>query len=171
MCIDVLILFCFLFAFGMHKYLNPDHPHHEDDEVEEHLEDIIMRKMETIGPRYQHQQHTTDADDVGPFDDDETSRDVPCFVLPGAWKDEHQEDPVQPLLETGAFGSNADPRPTAFVVRSGDDATHAVGGQIEIEDMFQNPAGLTINHFHRPKRELVNGFFNGPVVQRLPTEI
>lgn len=54
------------------------------------------------GPLSLHEQDTADAHHIGEFDDDQPGRDVPSFVLPRTREEEHQKQPVEPLLQTGA---------------------------------------------------------------------
>lgn len=84
------------------EFLHPKHPHEENDEVEEKLEDIIMGEVESVdvlthkmdvdvGPSDLHQQYAANADDIGPLDDDQSGGDVPQLVLPRAGEENHQE--------------------------------------------------------------------------------
>ena len=69
--------------------------------------DVVTEEVDVdVGPPDLHHQYATDAYHVGPLDDNQACGDVPSLVLPWAWEEEHEEEPVHPLLQTGTFGGN-----------------------------------------------------------------
>ena len=77
---------------------------------------------------------------------------------------------MAPLFQAGTFRRNDDSCPTAIVVWRGDEAHVGYCRNVEAENMLQDPARLVENQIDRPKRQLVDGAFNGPVFQGLPTQ-
>ena len=50
-----------------------------------------------------HEQDAADSDGIGPLDDDQAGWNVPQFVLPWTREEDHEEEPVHPLFQTGTF--------------------------------------------------------------------
>ena len=91
------------------EFFHPEHPQEEDDEVEEQFEYIVVSEVEgvdivteevdvDVGPLDLHDQDATDAYHIGPFDDNESCRNVPQLVFPRTGEEQHEENPVHPLL-------------------------------------------------------------------------
>ena len=99
-----------------------------------------------MGPRNLHHQHTANPYDIGPFDDDQACGDIPQFVFPRAREEDHEEEPVHPLLQAGTFGGDDDPCPTAFLIGCGDESLLAYCGDVDVENVVKHPAGLAVNH-------------------------
>ena len=162
----MMIGFCFLSVL---EFFHPQHPHEEDDEVEEHLKYIVVGDMEAVGPGNLHHQDAADADDVGPFDDDQSGGDVPELVFPRPREQHHKENPVQPLFQAGAFGRDEDACPAAFIVERGNDPFFAHGGDVKVKNMVEHPATLPVKQIDRPQHQLVDGAFDRPIINGLPT--
>ncbi len=84
------------------EFCYPYQPHQEYNEVEKGFENVIVEKVNLGGPGNEGEGKANDADNVDEFDDDQAQGNVPDFVFPGAWKQEHKEEPVHPLLQAGA---------------------------------------------------------------------
>ena len=164
------------------EFLHPKHPHEENDEVEEKLEDIIMGEVESVdvlthkmdvdvGPSDLHQQYAANADDIGPLDDDQSGGDVPQLVFPRAGEENHQEKPVHPLLQAGTFGRDDDPCPTVVTVEGRNEPDAADGGDVDAKNMVEHPAGLAVNQIDRPNHQLVDEPPDGPIAKGLPPQI
>ena len=166
-------LFMVCSLFFILEFLDPQDPHQEDHEVEEHLENVVVGDVEGVGsgPLHLHHQNAADAHHVGPFDDDQAGGDEPGLVLPRTWEEQHQEQPVEPLLEAGALGGDGYVGPAAVAVQGCDEPMLGNGGDVNVEDMFQYPAALVEEQVHRPKAQLVDGPFDGPVADGLPPQI
>ena len=87
-----------------------------------------------VGKWYHAECNPYDSDDVDKFDDDEAERDVPQFMFPRTWEYEHQEEPVQPLLQTRTFRCDANQRVGVVFVDDADDMI--MSHYIYIEDML-----------------------------------
>ena len=127
--------------------------------------------MEAVGEGDLQQQHAADAHHIGPFDDDQTGRDVPQFVFPRTGEEYHEENPMEPLLETGALGGDDDARPVAFAVDRGDEALGGDGGDVDAKYAVKEPTGLAVDQVDRPYHQPIHGLADGPVAQGLPAEI
>ena len=73
------------------------------------------------GPLTLHEQNAADAHHIGPFNDDQADRNVPSFVLTWSWEKQHQEQPVEPLFQTGAFGGDGHGDVSSFLAQGGDE--------------------------------------------------
>ena len=71
-------------------------------------------------------------------------------MFPRAREENHKEKPVHPLLEAGTFGGDDDTRPAAFVVDGRDEPLRTDGGDVQVQNAVEDPAGLTIDQVDRP---------------------
>ena len=133
---------------------------------------VVTEKVDVdVRPCNLHEHDATDTHHVGPFDDDQTCRNVPQFVFPWAGEQEHEEEPVQPLFQTGTFGSDGDNGQTAVFVDGGNNSLWGEGGNVNAENMVEHPTGLAIDQIDRPKHKFLNPISNRPIVYGLPTQI
>ena len=84
-------------------------------------------------------------------------------MFPRSGEDEHEEEPVHPLLETGALGRHRHVGIGVLVVEEAYGAV--VGEEIHAEDMLQRPGALVEKQCRRPSEELVDSAFQRPVVE------
>ena len=126
--------------------------------------------MKAIGPRYLHHKHATDTEDIGPLYDDQSCRDLPQFMLPWAREEHHEENPVHPLFQAGAFGGDGDTCPSACTVGCGKEPSRGNCGEVDVENMLKHPTRLIINQLDRPHHQSINPFSNRPIIKCLPSQ-
>ena len=85
-------------------------------------------------------------------------------MLPWAREKDHEEEPMHPLLQAGAFGSDGDIGQTALFVDGGNNSLWGGGGNVDAENMVEHPTGLAIDQIDRPKHKFLNPFPDGPIV-------
>ena len=78
---------------------------------------------------------------------------------------------MAPLLQTGAFRCHDDIGVSALRVDGGNQSALGNRGDVNPENVLQDPATLVEKQVDRPKTQLVDGGFDRPIIQRLPTEI
>ena len=134
--------------------------------------DVVAEEVDMdVRPKDLHQQYTTDAHHIGPFDDDQSGGDVPGLMLPWSGEKQHEEKPMHPLLEAGTFGSHHDSRPAAVAVDGRNEPLLADGGDVDVKHKVEEAAGLAVNHIDRPNHQRINRVADGPITQGLPTQI
>ena len=92
-------------------------------------------------------------------------------MFPWSGEEQHEEEPVHPLLETGAFGGDGDTCPSSCAVGRGNGPHRTDGGDVDMKHTVEHPTGLAVYHVDRPLHQPLNGVANGPIIQALPTEI
>ena len=126
--------------------------------------DIVAEKVDVdVRPCNLHEQDATDAHHIGPFDDDQTSRDVPQLVFPWAGEKNHEEEPMHPLFQASTFGGDDDPCQTTLGIDGGYESRATEGGDVNAKYMVKHPAGLAVDQVDRPKHQFVNQFPNRPI--------
>ena len=78
--------------------------------------------------------------DIDEFYYDKSEWNVPQFMFPWSWEKQHQEEPVKPLFQTCTFWCDVDKRISVVAVYHAD--RMFVGNEIDVQQMFQNPAAL-----------------------------
>ena len=108
--------------------------------------------MEGVGtrPLDLHEQNAANAHHIGPFDDNQSDGNVPGLMFPRAGKEQHQEQPMEPLFQTGTFGCNGHSNETSLLAQGSDESCRRNGGDVDAENMLQYPAGFTVDAVHRP---------------------
>jgi hypothetical protein len=126
----------------LQKNLHPKKPHQENHEIEKCLENIVVEEMELRGPGFEDEGEADDADDVDPFDDDETEGDVPELVFPGAGEEEHEEEPVHPLFKASAAGADHHIDPLAIVCLKVNGLVGLGDIKIDMKNVLKHPLAL-----------------------------
>ena len=126
--------------------------------------DVVAHEVDVdVGPKDLHDQYAANPDDVGPFNDDQSRRDVPQFVFPRAREEKHKEKPVHPLFQAGTFWCDDDTSPTPFSVEGRDDPFAADSGDVNTENVVEYPTRLAIHHLDGPHHQPVNQLADRPV--------
>ena len=86
-------------VFPMHELLHPNHPHNEDDEIEEELENVVVGHLETARKMQHAQEDAANTHHVSQFNNHQAGGDEPSLVPPWAGKQQHKENPVAPLFQ------------------------------------------------------------------------
>ena len=77
-------------------------------------------------------------------------------MFPWAREENHEEQPVHPLLEAGAFGGDDDACVATVGIDGGDEALSADGGEVDAQNVVEHPAGLAVDHVDRPNHQFVD---------------
>ena len=127
--------------------------------------DIVAEKVDVdVWPGNLHEHDATDAYYIGPFDDDQTCRDIPQLVLPWAGEKNHEEEPMHPLLQTGTLGGDGDSCQTSLGIDGGYESRATEGGEVNAKYMVKHPARLAVDQVDRPKHQFVNQFSDRPII-------